>query len=472
MVSANSPRRLIHAAMAVVTTAALLYFGNGLNPFWPLMWFAPLPVLWFALRNSASATAIVAGLAWLLGALNLWIYFHTLGLPPAAWLGGFGLSAIIFALATLLFRALVLRGRPFTALLALPAAWVTFEYLRNLIWPHGSAGSLAYSQLRFLPFLQLASLAGPWGMTFILLLFPAGLAIALHLRRTSPTQSRRMLAATLATLASLLIFGAIRLAIPQPGPNVRVGLIASDKGIAPAGSDTQHLLQDYAQRARKLAAQGAQVIVLPEKLVTVNNPSLASDDSILQQTAGQTNTFIVAGVDRELPSQAFNQARVYRPGVAVATYNKHHLLPPFESRFTPGTSLLLLQNPAAPWGVAICKDMDFTQLSRKYGRARVGLMLVPGWDFNIDRAWHGHIAVMRGVEDGFSIARAAKNGYLTVSDNRGRILAERRSDAASFVTLLAQVQAGHTWTLFQLLGDWFAWLAIALLGWAVIRLIL
>ena len=48
-------------------------------------------------------------------------------------------------------------------------------------------------------------------------------------------------------------------------------------------------------------------------------------------------------------------------------------------------------------------------------------MLVPAWDFNLDRAWHGHIAVMRGVEDGFSVSRAAKDGFLTVSNNRGTI---------------------------------------------------
>ena len=33
-------------------------------------------------------------------------------------------------------------------------------------------------------------------------------------------------------------------------------------------------------------------------------------------------------------------------------------------------------------------------------------MLVPAWDFVVDAGWHGHIAVMRGVENGFSIARA------------------------------------------------------------------
>ena len=99
-------------------------------------------------------------------------------------------------------------------------------------------------------------------------------------------------------------------------------------------------------------------------------------------------------------------------------------------------------------------------------------MLVPGWDFNLDRAWHGHIAIMRGVEDGFSIVRAAKNGYLTVTDDRGRILAETRSDSAPFATLIAEVPAVHDTTLYLLLGDWFAWLSLATLAFALARLLL
>jgi apolipoprotein N-acyltransferase len=78
----------------------------------------------------------------------------------------------------------------------------------------------------------------------------------------------------------------------------------------------------------------------------------------------------------------------------------------------------------------------------------------------MDRTWHGHIAIMRAVEDGFSLVRAAKNGYLTVADSRGRVLAESRSDAKlPFTTLLASVPARHSDTLYILLGDWFAWLA-------------
>lgn len=80
-----------------------------------------------------------------------------------------------------------------------------------------------------------------------------------------------------------------------------------------------------------------------------------------------------------------------------------------------------------------------TPLSREYGLAGVGVMLVPAWDFTLDRLWRGHMAVMRGVESGFSVVRAAKQGYLTVSDSRGRILAEATSDSAPFATLVADV---------------------------------
>jgi apolipoprotein N-acyltransferase len=79
--------------------------------------------------------------------------------------------------------------------------------------------------------------------------------------------------------------------------------------------------------------------------------------------------------------------------------------------------------------------------------------------------------VMRGVEDGFSVARAAKNGFLTVSDARGRIVGEVISSSAPFATLLVDVPAAHSWTLYQWLGDWFAWVAIALLVFAIMQMV-
>jgi apolipoprotein N-acyltransferase len=51
---------------------------------------------------------------------------------------------------------------------------------------------------------------------------------------------------------------------------------------------------------------------------------------------------------------------------------------------------------------------------------------------------------------------------LTVSDDRERILAEVPSNSAPFAALMVNVPSAHSWTVFQLLGDWFAWNAILL----------
>jgi apolipoprotein N-acyltransferase len=467
-------RNAAAAGLALVSTATLAWFGNGLDPWWPLLWFAPIPVLLFASRSSWWGAALTAFLAWLAGSLNMWHYLHVLRVPPSTWVLIFSIPALLFTAAVLLFRALLRRGAWWSALLAFPAAWVSFEYLLNLTSPHGTAGSLSYSQLNFLPFLQLASVTGPWGMSFVLLLFSAALAIGVHLRHAAPGQALRISGAGLGVIVVVLIFGEARLSLPLPGQRIKVGLVASDEpvnvDVADAGTQTRRLFRDYAAVAEGLAARGAQVIVLPEKLGVAVDPQTQDIDVIFQTLADETQSKIVVGLIEVSPPVRYNRARVYAPGARVLTYDKQHMLPPFESDLRPGAMLTLMPAPSGTWGVAICKDMDFTPLSRRYGESGTGLMLVPAWDFVLDGRLHGHMALMRGVESGFSIARAAKQGYLTVSDDRGRILAEARSDTAPFVTLLADVPAVHNTTVFVLLGDWFAWVALAIFVFTLVQL--
>jgi apolipoprotein N-acyltransferase len=475
MAFAIDARRIGFALLAAVATAVLVWFGTGLFPQWPLMWFAPLPILLFASRASWWAAGLTAFVAWTAGDLNLWHYF-TVALhgPLVVRLEIVTAPALVIALAVLLYRALLRRGAYWSALVAFPAAWVSFEYIFNLTSPHGTAISLAYSQLNFLPMLQLASITGPWGISFLLLAFSSAMAIGIHLRSTAPKRALRIVSVTVGVLAAVLIFGAVRLALPPPPhQDVKVGLVASDlpenSDVAAPGADTERVLRDYAAQALALAARGAQVIVLPEHLGEVVDPNTSNADEIFQSLADKTGSTIVVGLAHLSPHVKYNQARIYAPRAPVESYNKHHLLPPFESMFAPGTTLATLSEPTGTWGVAICKDLDFTGLSRQYGQMNVGLMLVPAWDFDLDRFAHGHIAVMRGVESGFAIARAARRGYLTVSDNRGRILAETESNSAPFATLLVDVPAVHDNTIYLMFGDWFAWVVLATLGFTLVR---
>jgi apolipoprotein N-acyltransferase len=115
--------------------------------------------------------------------------------------------------------------------------------------------------------------------------------------------------------------------------------------------------------------------------------------------------------------------------------------------------------------------MDFIHPAADYGRAGIALLLDPAWDFHVDRAWHGHIAIMRGVEGGYSIAHAAKDGLLTVTDDRGRILGEVQTRSEGFVSLLVNVPVRHDRTVFDQWGTWFGWVAGVMLLGVVVRLL-
>ena len=181
MESANEAQKVVTAMAVFVTTAVLAWFGNGLTPWWPLMWLAPLPLFWYSLRTSWWSAALVAFGSWLVGSASLMEYFRTVGMPFTAWLGHFAGMGCLAAAGVMLFRTLLLRGAVWTAIVALPAVWVSVDWLRYWITPHGTAADLAYTQLNFLPFLQLASVTGPWGMSFVLLLVPAAVAAVIHL---------------------------------------------------------------------------------------------------------------------------------------------------------------------------------------------------------------------------------------------------------------------------------------------------
>ncbi len=465
-------RRPLFGIAAMLATAALLIAGNGMEPRWPLMWVALFPVLWFA---ATSESWLLAGpsafFSMLVGSYPMLRYLHgALHLPVIAWLAPFSIASLIFAGDVLLFRGLLRRGSVWSAAIAFPALWTVIEFAASYVPANGTAGSLAYTQLGLLPLLQLASITGPWGISFLLLLFPSTLVAAWFARRTQRRRAVGVVVAMCATLGALLAFGAIRLKAAPASETVRVGLLVTDSvDIADAGAQAEDLLKQYAGQAEDLARRGAQIIVMPEKIAVVRGPDVAGVDALFQSVADRTDTMLVAGVLHVDGAERLNEARIYTPHLASATYDKEHMLPPFESDLKPGTSLALLRERTV--GVAICKDMDFIRPAREYGRLGIDLLLDPAWDFNVDRAWHGHIAIMRGVENGYAIAHAAKDGFLTVTDDRGRILGEVQSGSAPFASLLVEIPMRHDDTVFNRFGAWFPWFAALLLAGAVVRLV-
>lgn len=462
----SKPKRFALCVAAVLLSGAALYFGTGLHPVWWLMWLAPVPVLLAAPRLSKIGAFAAAFFAWAAGGFNTWHYLHgLLEMPLAIVLVIIVLPALLFGLDVLLYRKYA-RTSPWRAALLFPSFWVLMEFISERTSPHSTFGNISYSQMNFLPILQLASVTGIWGISFCLFLFAATLSIVIA--GEGQLRERRILfVCVVATLALVIGFGRWRLdTTPASQASVTVGLIATDLReniLTEKPADTERLMQQYAGEAQKAAAQGAKVIVLPEKIGVLLNPDLPQFNALFQKTASQTGAIVIVGVIRPDPPNKWNEARIYWPEGTIRTYEKHHMLPAYESSFTVGTERTLWRQPSGLWGVAICKDMDFPALSRNYGNDGIGLLLVPAWDFNADGWLHGRMAILRGVESGFSMARAPKQGVLTVTDDRGRVLAERITNTAPFASLVASVPVRHTATLYARFGDWFAWLNVGLL---------
>jgi apolipoprotein N-acyltransferase len=261
-------------------------------------------------------------------------------------------------------------------------------------------------------------------------------------------------AAALALLATFA-FGALRLHGLAPA-QARVGLVVLRGPVRPSvvSAEGAALLQRYLAAIDSLAAQGAKTVVLPENAFAVGPGNIAQ----LAARATQLGITIDSGAAaQDAAGTQRNMALAFSPtGAAPVSYAKRHLIPGLESQYAPGTRYTML--PATRTGLAICKDMDFQAIGRAYGERGANLLLVPAWDFGIDGWLHSRMAVMRGVESGFALARAARRGQLTVSDNRGRVVAEA-SDAQGDAILVASVPLYTSTTLYTRWGDWFVWLA-------------
>ncbi|MFS2134444.1 nitrilase-related carbon-nitrogen hydrolase [Duganella sp. Dugasp56] len=454
--ASNDKRALLAWTLAAtILSGAAWWLGTGLAPQAWLTWLAPLPLLLIAPRLRWQYAGLAALCAGACAGLNLWHYLcGVIGLPVTIGVLVAVGAALKFALSLLLHRYFLLSGRPGRALLAFPALWVALDYLGSLGSPHGVFGTLAHSQVDALHVLQLASLTGLWGVSFIVLLAPSALAVVL-LPDVPPRQ--RALAGGVAALLVVATFGfgAVRLQQPASG-SIRIGLASLDgpfrASLATAEGKAQ--LQRYLAVIDKLAAQGAQAVVLPETAFSTDQPAIPE----LAASAARHRIWIDAGV----ALKGRNQALAYGPSPAVAAgYAKHHLIPGLEGQYQPGTDYAMLAGTRT--GLAICKDMDFHDTGRAYAARGANLLLVPAWDFDVDGTMHSRMAVLRGVENGLAIARAAKRGNLTLSDDRGRIVAET-SDAQGSAQLVSDLPLHQSRTLYARWGDWFAWLDLFLLA--------
>ncbi len=231
--------------------------------------------------------------------------------------------------------------------------------------------------------------------------------------------------------------------------------------------------------ARTLVAQaseqGAQLLILPElwycgyDLERADEYAAPLDDgpfAILSELA-QAHRLYVAGTALEAnPSgRPYNTAVLYAPdGARVGAYHKVHLWAPLGEveHMTAGDSLPSFDLPWGHTAFAICYDLRFPELWRRYADAGVQIILIPAaWP--MQRVEHWRLLLQaRAVENQLYVLgcnRAGADvdgeygGHSAVVDPGARILVEGGAEPGLLVTALDLDEVARARRLFPFLTD-------------------
>jgi apolipoprotein N-acyltransferase len=449
--------------VAAIVSGVLFYFVFGLNPNWLAAWLAPIPLLLAAYYAGGREAQMLAWLASAIGLTSLFAYYWKVTGPAA--------TVILIILQMLLWgfivgrtRAAVISSSHWPTIFVYPVILAAADTLVAFFSPHGTAGSMAFGQMGFLPVIQIASVLGAPAIVFLVSLFASTIAVALYRGRgiSSPWLGYGL---AVAILLSALGWGVYRLHAAVAGPSVKVGLVAVDDFVGPGvpASRGEAVWDAYDQAVKKLAAEGAQIVVLPEKVFYLGPDEAPERQKQFAALARDIGVYLVVGLQLNQPDRKRNVSWLFSPsGDLMAEYDKQHMVPHLEGDLTAGKENVVRRIDGVPYGLVICRDMFFTTLTRAYSRLGAAALLVPAWDFYVDASWASRVAALGGVEGGYSVARASRESFLALSDRYGHILAEKRSDYLPGTSILATLPLGPAIpTPYARFGDVFGWLCVA-----------
>jgi len=461
-----------------------LLFSNG-NWTIPLAaWLAPVFLIHFV-RSQKSGI----GLPILFATLLIATKFMLAGIIPST-LGVLTYIlveyyAILWFLPYWVDRWLAPRLGGVVGTLVFPVAVVVVEYVNMIFF--GSWASVAYTQFDNLPLIQIASITGMWGITFLVMWFGPVVNWILD-QKLDRAKIRTGVFTYGGILLITLLYGGARLSLFPPeaqtikvvsftptqeldyynnrrekwGFSSSVDMAKRDRAAMSILLDTVH--RQVFQHNRALLDSSTKISLWPEACIRVLAENEAKFLAQGQTLARENHIYLLMGyyvVPLDNPGRdGQNKAVMINPqGQIEWQYLKTHPVP--GSTDQPGDGILpLSETPFGRVSTAICYDMDFTNLIQQAGKNQVDLMLIPAWDWQAIDPLHARMAVFRAIENGFSMVRQTGNGLSIAVDYQGRTLASMDQFTSDQQVLSAQIPSHRVRTIYAALGDWLAWLSI------------
>ena len=476
----------------LLASAILLTAAYPTTDWWLLAWVALVPLFASALVRSPRQT-LADG--WLMGTVFFLLLLRWLdhrfrnysAIPwPLTWLPILGLAAycgLYFGLVAATVSWLRPRLGAGWALAVVPFLWVTGEWLRGWILSGFPWGLLGYSQYRQLGLIQISSVTGVYGVSFLIVTVNAALVAvaALGWRRAG-----RGAVVALALVVGALGLGtaiAEQLDLDSDSPRLQVAVIqpSIEQSLKWDPAYQRQTLGIFTALTRRAGAGKPAIILWPETAAPIflrRDPALVAELEALSAEVGAP--LLIGSLDGDQRG-LYNSAFLLTGQGIRGKYDKIHLVPfgeyvplariigfvrrwaEFISEFQEGRAPKVFKEADPSFGVVICYEGIFPDLFRRFvaGGARYMVNITnDAWFGATSGPWQ-HLSVLpfRAVENRVAIARSANTGVSAFVAPNGRItkalgLFERG-------VLSGEVAVRRYTTFYTRFGDLFAYACLA-----------
>jgi len=469
--------------LAIATV--LVVFSVGLWRIPLAAWLAPVFLIRFMRSRSTGR-----GYLWILLSLTIsnWIAWGDLFtissiftplLTKAIFVPVF---ALLYSIPYLIDRLLARRLPGFAATLVFPLAATAFDFLFTSVDPMGSFGLWANALYSSPVLMQLLSITGMYGLTFLMGWF-ASTAVWVWEQAFSWPKIWRGLAIYGTFLVLVMVYGSIRLTFfhPQPGtvrvhqiievvdwPNDRMmielpPLLATDPETFERITTGMH--QKYIEDTIQEARAGAQIVVWPEVAGLADEKGTAALLARGKEVARQEGIYLVLPTFTVYPDPATpvdNRLFIIDPAGKIVLEHEKYGCTAFN---LSQIKLTTFDTPYGKMSGVLCCDLDFPTVIRQAGRKGVDILFVPSNEPLASIVqMHVQQAPFRVIENGFSLVRPTYGGVSLYTDPYGRVLAMTDQRLASSKVLVVQVPTHRVNTVYSIVGDLFGWLTVAGFG--------
>ena len=495
----------IRGAMLLCGALLVLTFPDANLEF--LAWFGLVPGLVLIVR---SPTAREGGVrAWWLGAgyLIAALYWMAPEIGPGVLLVAavFGVLWVPFGVAAQkLLRPPLTWPRALAALVVVPSCWLLTEWLRSWQALGGPWAVFGVSQWQHPAILALAGVGGVWLISWVLVLANVAIVLAIEsLPRVGavvlPGASWRAGLAGLGVGVALasVFAGPLAFALTSPSPAVRQVTIAMvQPGVVSNASLASHASQTLtAEQSRDGTIGGVRpdLIVWGESSIN-EDLTLPGNHVLLSQfeaLSAEDGTDLLVSQDTTVPGKGHEKWSVLvSPTGIKGIYVKTRLVPfgeyiPFRQQLSwltkiskaassnmipgPGAHLLYAtdrQGRPLPIGDLVCFESAFPDMARVDADKGAQLIVYQSATSTFQGTWgpdqHASLGAVRAAETGRPVVQAALTGDTVAYDARGRLLAWMGQSQHGVVTVRLGLPAASARTIYDRLGDYVPWTAVAI----------